>query len=168
MLGLRLRLRLKSKLLFFCKVGKSEKPKASKSQVSLLKKREYERQENEIEQPSVMTKSAVGKQHVSRSNRDNSEEVARVRKALISDNYTVNDVKSGIKLVRSGHLDENVLQQFAEKIEKLAREYRITSKLNIDILQVLFDEQIVSQLETLWIFHIDKREVIIRKKKKKL
>ena len=32
--------------------------------------------------------------------------------------YTLNDVKAGIELVRSGHLEENVLQQIAEKLKQ--------------------------------------------------
>ena len=41
-----------------------------------------------------------------------------VRKALNSNNYTVNHVKTGIELVRSGHLEDKVIQQFAVKIKK--------------------------------------------------
>ena len=74
----------------------------------------------------------------------------------------MNDIKRGIESVNSGHLEVNVLQEFAEKIKRSVQ-YGRNSKLDIDILHVLCDEQIVQQLETLVIENIDLTDLDISK-----
>ena len=74
----------------------------------------------------------------------------------------MNDIKRGIESVNSGHLEVNVLQEFAEKIKRSVQ-YGRNSKLDIDILYVLCNEQIVLQLETLVIENIDLTDLDISK-----